>query len=168
MKLSSENRIQELTIELGLHPHPEGGYYKETYRSSESTIFHGSEKIRNYLTDIYFLLLQNNFSGFHRIKSDELWNFYEGDPILVHCIHPNGEYKLFTLGNDLKAGMNFKATVTKGTWFASESVGKLGYGLCGCSVSPGFYFEDFEMAERYQLIELYPQHKEIITRLTRV
>ena len=64
--------------------------------------------------------------------------------------------------------MNFKATVTKGTWFASESVGKLGYGLCGCSVSPGFDFEDFEMAERYQLIELYPQHKEIITRLTRV
>lgn len=161
----------EIAKQLGLQPHPEGGYYKEVYRSAGviqqatmSGIFSGD---RNYATSIYFMLVGGNFSAFHRIKSDELWHFYDGDACTVYVIHLNGEFEAIRLGRDIASGEVYQAVVPAGAWFASECVNPNGFSLTGCTVSPGFDFADFEMAEREGLIKEYPQHAEVINRLTR-
>lgn len=155
---------------LHLQPHPEGGFYKELYRS-EGTIPHGALTgfggDRNYATGIYFMLTGTNFSAFHRIKSDELWHFYYGDACEVHVINTNGAHEVIRLGSDIINGEVFQAVVPAGAWFASRCTNAVGYSLVGCTVSPGFDFADFEMAERNALIAEYPQHAEIIKELTR-
>jgi len=154
---------------LNLLPHPEGGYYKETYRSTEeinsnslSNIFKGN---RAYSTAIYFLLEKGNFSAFHRIKSDEIWHFYDGDPILIHVIDNNGKLTTHELGLEPQHGIIPQITVPANTWFASESKGN--FSLAGCTVSPGFDFTDFEMADRNTLTKLHEQYQQIIKQFTR-
>ncbi len=155
---------------LDLIEHPEGGYYKETYRSSTainlSNVDQELSGKRNLATGIYFLLEKENFSAFHRIKSDELWHFYSGDPITIHMISEEGKYLAQDVGGDLEKGEVFQFLVPANTWFASEVKEGREYALVGCTVSFGFDFEDFEMAEK-SLIEKYPQHKEILNRLIR-
>ncbi|UPT67074.1 MAG: cupin domain-containing protein [Sphingobacteriales bacterium JAD_PAG50586_3] len=165
-------KIEELVTHLQLQPHPEGGYYKEVYRSAGiiqqaalGTEFAGD---RNYCTGIYFLLTGTNFSAFHRIKSDELWHFYDGDTCNVYVIHLNGELEVIRLGRDIANGQVYQAVVPAGAWFASECSNPNGYSLTGCTVSPGFDFADFEMAERKSLTNDYPHLEDIITKLTRV
>jgi predicted cupin superfamily sugar epimerase len=165
------HKIEELATQLQLQPHPEGGYYKEVYRSAGTipqaalgTEFSGD---RNYSTGIYFLLTGSNFSAFHRIKSDELWHFYDGDMCKVYVIHLNGELEIIRLGRNIANGEVYQAVVPAGAWFASECSNPNGYSLTGCTVSPGFDFADFEMAERDSLINQYPQHAEEIKKLTR-
>ncbi len=155
---------------LNLIEHPEGGFYKEEYRSkgilpqSNLTGFNGD---RNYCTSIYFLLTSSNFSGFHRIKQDEIWHFYSGSSLSVHVIYPDGKYIKHTVGMDLEKGHFPQLTVPANCWFASNVETEDSYSFVGCTVAPGFDFEDFELAKRDELTQSYPQHKNIIKQLTR-
>lgn len=166
-----DHRVKELVEQLDLQEHVEGGFYKETYRS-EGIIKQGStpegfEGDRNYCTGIYFLLTSENFSAFHRIKQDEMWHFYEGSPLTIHMINEDGRYFFQRLGLDLGNHELPQFTVPKNVWFASEVEDPNTYCLTGCTVSPGFDFADFELAERKILTRAYPDHKELIHRLTR-
>lgn len=163
--------IQNLIKRFDLQKHPEGGYFTETYRSEEEIpevvlpdSFEGS---RNYCTGIYFLLTSNTFSAFHRIQQDEMWHFYQGAPLIIHVIHPNGEYSKQVLGLNFEEGAVPQFTVLKKSWFAAEVNEPDSYSFVGCTVSPGFDFRDFELAERDLLCKQFHYHKEIISRLTR-
>lgn len=156
--------------QLKLQAHPEGGYFKETYRSSgciDGTLlreqFSGE---RNYSTAIYYLLQQGDFSAYHRIKSDECWHFYAGGTLLIHVIHQN-EYSLIKLGTNLSAGECFQYVVPAGAWFASEPAADSPFSLVGCTVAPGFDFSDFEMADRKAMLYTFPQYSDSVTRLCR-
>jgi uncharacterized protein len=142
---------------LGLGPHPEGGYYRVTYKS-ELMIAN-----RSASTAIYFLLHGSDFSAFHRIASDELWHFYAGSALVVYVIDPDGSYSELHLGHD---GV-FQGVVRAGCWFASRLKGDASFALVGCTVAPGFDFADFELAARSELVRAYPQHQHLIEELTR-
>jgi len=164
-------KIRTLTEELGLIPHPEGGFYKETYRSNElvSTLELPERYTGNrcFATAIYFLLVKNSFSAFHRIKSDETWHFYEGNPIEIITISDEGKLEKQLLGTNWKNNEVPQFTIPSETWFASRVYNGGEYGLAGCTVYPGFEFSDFEMAERKALQEKFPLHTSIIQELTR-
>jgi predicted cupin superfamily sugar epimerase len=153
---------------LGLKAHPEGGWYKEIYRSeliiAKECLPENFSGNRAVATSIYFLLEKDNVSRFHRIRSDEIWHFYAGDPVHIHLINVGGELRTLCLGNEPEKGCYPQQMVPAGYWFASESTGE--YSLAGCTVSPGFDFEDFEMADRKELSNLYPRHIEIIKKFT--
>ena len=153
---------------LNLIPHPEGGYYKETYRSSVSEEFNGFEGKRNACTSIYFMLTKGNFSAFHKIKSDEMWHFYDGDSISIFVLTVEGEIEEIKLGLNFENGETPQAVVPAGAWFASRVSGVGEFALVGCTVAPGFDFQDFELANRQELLSQYPKHAELITELTRV
>jgi len=164
-------KIKQLVEKLELLPHPEGGFYKETYRSKgvikPESLRNDIEGERNYATGIYFLLISDNFSAFHRIKQDEMWHFYDGSPLIVHIIDQNGKYKAVEIGRNIEKGEVPQYVVPADCWFASSVKESNNYSFVGCTVSPGFDFRDFELADREKLIEEYPAHKEIITKLTR-
>jgi uncharacterized protein len=156
---------------LHLQPHPEGGYFKETYRCSENIEssclperFTGSRSIS---TSIYYLLEQGDYSGFHKIKSDECWHFYAGGQLLIHVIETTGNYYCIKLGGDILSGETFQFVVPAGAWFASEPAADVEFSLVGCTVAPGFDFEDFGMAEKNEMMKLFPEYRKIIERLTR-
>jgi predicted cupin superfamily sugar epimerase len=160
----------QLIEQLGLVEHPEGGWYRETYRSGDMiqksalpTRFSGD---RAACTAIYFLLRHGDISALHRIRSDELWHFYAGAPLIIHVLPPDGTYYSLLLGSAIANGEAFQAAVPAGCWFGAEVSGD-GYALVGCTVAPGFDFTDFEMATRGELLALYPAQAELITRLTR-
>jgi len=113
------------------------------------------------------LLEGENFSAFHRLQSDELWHFYLGAPLRVHVIEADGRYSQVRLGSDPEAGEALQAVVRAGCWFASQIKDGESFALVGCTVAPGFDFEDFELAKRDRLIEVYPQHRDVISKLTR-
>ena len=119
-----ESLYYDLINKLNLQAHPEGGYYKETYRSKgiikTSSLSQDIEGERNYFTTIYFLLAKNQFSAFHKIKQDEIWHFYSGTTLLLHTINKEGEYKLVRIGQDLNNEEYFQYVVPAGTLFASE------------------------------------------------
>ncbi|OIO71631.1 MAG: hypothetical protein AUJ57_06885 [Zetaproteobacteria bacterium CG1_02_53_45] len=165
-----EAMADEWVRSLGLQKHPEGGWYKEIYRSAESipvsALPERFTSARSFCTSIYFLLSDNEFSAFHRIKQDELWHFYDGDGLSVHVIDRDGNYVEKLLGRKPQEGESFQHVVRAGDWFGA-SVAPGGYALVGCTVAPGFDFSDFEMAARDELLELFPQHRDLITRLTR-
>ncbi|MBU2915299.1 cupin domain-containing protein [Reichenbachiella agariperforans] len=160
--------LDNLIQTLALVPHPEGGYYKETYRSTDSiqlaSPFDGT---RNYSTCIYYLLTSETFSAFHRIKQDEIWHFYQGATIDLHLIHPDGRHELIEIGHDLGMGQVPQYVVPAGVWFAAEVAALDAHALVGCTVSPGFDFKDFELANRADLNATFPDHSEVISRLTR-
>lgn len=154
---------------LNLLPHPEGGYFKEVYKSDEvikkNSLPDRFSGDRAFSTSIYFLLEKNDFSAFHKIKSDEVWHFYDGDTIAIYVIDNEGELTVHKLGLSPDKGIMPQITIPANTWFASESTGS--FSLVGCTVSPGFDFNDFEMGNRNTLFNNYPEHREIITRYTR-
>jgi predicted cupin superfamily sugar epimerase len=162
----------EIVAHYQLLPHPEGGYYKETYRSGEWMSADALPKRftgkRNFATAIYFLLEQGNFSAFHRIQSDETWHFYAGQLLNIYVIRQTGEFEIIQLGPDISKGQSFQATVPAGAWFASMSAAETSFSFVGCTVAPGFDFMDFELARAAELIELYPQHKLVIEKLCRI
>lgn len=161
---SATDYIQQLQLE----PHPEGGYYSRTYASEE--LISGNALPQRFGADrlistaIYFLLDGKNFSAFHRIKSDELWHFYAGDGLQIYVIHPDGRGEILKLGNDLSNGFSFQHVVKAGCWFASKPITENGFSFAGCTVAPGFDFADFELAEKDELLKLYPQHNQWISR----
>jgi predicted cupin superfamily sugar epimerase len=156
---------------LNLLPHPEGGYFRQTYRADlaipREALPPNFTGARAVSTAIYFLLDGESFSAFHRIRSDELWHFYAGSPLLVHVIAEDGSYSQIQLGNP-EAGEVFQGVVKAGCWFASCLKDPNSFALVGCTVAPGFDFEDFELAERSEHIKLFPQHQNLIERLTRI
>jgi uncharacterized protein len=159
---------------LGLLAHPEGGYFRETYRAEEQ-IAHLPDRFspktlasaqRSFSTAIYFLLESDQFSAFHRIKSDEVWHFYTGSALTVYAIDPAGQLSEFRLGNQPDQAETWQAVVPAGWWFGSKVNAPDTFALVGCTVAPGFDFADFELAERSQLLHLYPQHRTLIEQLT--
>ncbi|MBC7660129.1 MAG: cupin domain-containing protein [Chitinophagaceae bacterium] len=149
--------------ELGLTRHPEGGAFRESYRSALA--IPQEQGLRAASTAIYFLLEEGDFSAFHRIRYDEIWHFYTGSPLIIVEINGSGEMKQTKLGADIVQAERFQHVVPGGTWFASYALGP--YSLVGCTVAPGFDFEDFEMANRNTLATLFPDHRAIIEHLTR-
>jgi predicted cupin superfamily sugar epimerase len=156
---------------LLLARHPEGGYYRETYRSGDIIARDGlPERFgsdRSCSTAIYFLLETGDFSSFHRIKADEIWHYYLGDPVNIHMIDSDGEHKILKLGPDPEAGETFQLVIPGGLWFAAQSDGPEGFSLVGCTVSPGFDFNDFELGSADELSRIYPGHIALIERFTR-
>ena len=162
---------QQLVDKYSLQPHPEGGWYKQTYKSTESVAaaalperFGGD---RPFSTAIYFLLEQGNFSAFHRIKSDECWHFYAGDTLQVYVIQQDGTLKIISLGQAIENNELFQYVVPANCWFASRPAPGSTFSFVGCTVSPGFDFADFELANADVLAKEYPQHAAIIRELCR-
>jgi len=162
--------VKELIKRLGLTRHPEGGWYRETYRSGEQIPapalperFSGA---RSFSTAINFLLEQGDFSSFHRIKSDEIWHYYAGAAVIIHLITPDGNAAALQLGPDVGRGQQFQIVIPAGCWFGAEPTGE-GCSLVGCTVAPGFDFADFELADRDTLVAHCPEHATLINRLTR-
>ncbi len=151
------NKIELLIQELNLIPHPEGGFYRETYRSEEVL----KDVKRNLVTTIYFLLRSEDISHLHRIKSDEHWFFHAGSPLVVHTLDKNGHHK-HLVGLELNKGETPHFIVPKNTIFGSQVLEKNSYSLVSCLVSPGFDFADFELIKIAELLKEFPQHKEII------
>ena len=156
---------------LELESHPEGGYYRETYRADlsipEAALPDSFDGSRHAAALIYFLLPGDSFSAFHRIRQDEAWHFYAGSPITLHQIAPDGTYATTTLGRAVEEGQTLHTVVPAGTWFGATVDDADGYGLAGCTTAPAFDFADFEMADRAALVDAYPQHRAVIERLTR-
>jgi len=153
-----------------MQAHPEGGYFAETYRSSEKiphdalpSRFKGE---RSFSTGIYFLLESHHISALHRIESDEMWHFYAGCPLNVYVIDNQGNLAIIRLGNNPENGEVFQAVVPAGMWFGSKPAEPNSYSLVGCTVAPGFDFEDFEMKNRAELLTMFPQHREVVEMLT--
>ena len=163
---------KEIISLLQLEQHPEGGYYKETYRSDglikEENLGKNFSGSRNYCTGIYFLLTSDTFSAFHKINQDEMWHFYQGSSIKIHMISDTGTYSNVTIGSDLKSGYLPQFVVPANFWFAAEVLDENSFSLVGCTVSPGFDFKDFNLPSQDYLISEFPEHSDIIKKFTRV
>jgi uncharacterized protein len=153
---------------LNLAPHPEGGFFREVYRSKESITqdslpdyFTGN---RSFSTSIYYLLDRSDISRFHRIASDEIWVHIDGSPVVIHCFCQEKGYYTLKCGKD--QGTEPLQVVPQGTWFAAENMDTGIFSLVSCFVSPGFDFHDFKMAKREELLSLFPEHQPVITRFT--
>jgi uncharacterized protein len=153
----------QLIKKLRLKKHPEGGYFKETYKGDTIVNIPGYDKPRYISTAIYYMLVDNQFSAFHRVKSDELWHHYIGGSLTLYAIVKGKLLKI-------KMGKNEdempQVVIKSNTWFAASLKYKNSYCLLGCTVSPGFDYEDWELGKRNELIKRYPQHKAIIERHT--
>lgn len=161
--------IEELIESFGLKPHPEGGCFAESYRSKESIpraslpVRFGGD--RSFSTAIYYLLPGGEKSRLHRIASDEIWHHYMGDPLVVVEITSKGKVIETLLGSDVTAGQVPQHVVPAGRCFGARVQGE-GYAFVGCTVAPGFDFNDFEIVEREELIGLYPNARDTIISMT--
>lgn len=145
------SEIQSIVEKLNMLPHPEGGYFVETYRS-EVTV---SESGKSVATVIYFLLPSGEKSNWHRIKNDEFWFYHSGSPIVVHSIE-NNEYRAQVVGNDFEKGQVPQYLVPGGAVFGASVQEENSYSLVSCVVAPGFDFKDFELFTKEQMLELFP------------
>ena len=157
---------QQIVDALGLAPHPEGGFYRETFRAPLALVGlpHGAPRAAS--TAIYYLLPSGVFSAFHVVASDEVFHHYDGAPLALDVIHPDGRHEAVILGRDLAVGQRPQHVVPAGAWQASMPVGD-GWSLVGCTVAPGFDFADFEMPPRASLLARFPAHAALITARTR-
>jgi predicted cupin superfamily sugar epimerase len=176
------NEAKDWIRQLGLSSHPEGGYFRETYRSADLLRHSGlpsrynSDRIS--ATGIYFFLGAGDVSKFHRLRSDEVWCYHAGRPLMVYIIEPDGSLQRFVLGIDLGKQQRPQIVIPHGVWFgacgveaeseadAETQTQSALYTLVSCMVAPGFEFEDFELAAREDLLAAYPQHKDLIEQLT--
>lgn len=155
-----DQEAAEIIQRLQLQPHPEGGFYRETFRAP-LTVTGSNGESRAASTAIYFLLPAGGFSAFHRVRSDEVWHHYAGDPLELHLIAPDGRYEFVLLGDECP-----QYVVPAGVWQAAIPA-RTRYVLCGCTVAPGFDFADFEMPARSVLEARFPQHSALFARLCR-
>ena len=182
MDTTARHVAHDYIARLGLLPHPEGGFYRETYRAAYRVNPQGdaapstpgtlpsipssiTPPTTSSVTSIHYLLQGDDYSGFHRIAYPELWYFHDGEPLTVHEIDATGNHRARTLGRG--PGHHLSFAVEPGTWFAAELPGKTGFALVSCAVAPAFDFAKFEMATRADMIALYPRHEEILRRLCR-
>ena len=162
------DRAQELIDRLGLIPHPERGFYVETYRAplSVAGLPHGGPRAAS--TAIYFLVTRAQPTTYlHRLKSDELFHLYEGGPLDVLLLGTAGGGRVQRLGVDVAAGERPQLVIAAGTWFAVELAPEASHCLFGCTVAPGFDFDDFELAQGPELAARFPEHAARIARMTR-
>jgi predicted cupin superfamily sugar epimerase len=156
--------------QLGLQPHPEGGFFRETYRCEETIPTEALPprygKDRNFSTAIYYLLTPDGFSSLHRLQSDEVFHFYAGEPVTMLQLHADGRAKTIVLGPDIAAGQQLQVVAPRGVWQGMILNDGGGYALLGATVSPGFDFADFELGIRAALIRQYPSCAALIERLT--
>jgi uncharacterized protein len=152
---------ERLIRELGLKPHPEGGFYGETFRSRLQVATPQGE--RSAVTSIYYLLADDMFSAFHRLKSDEIWHHHRGDPVRIDIIEPDGAHRSVVIGD----GNRWQAAIPAGAWFGASLCHSESFALVGCDVAPGFDFADFELGRRDELQAALPEHTSLIERLTR-
>jgi len=150
---------------LNLQPHPEGGYYKEVFRSQQQVFRPGANDAKQACTSIYYLLEGTDYSGFHRIESDEIWYFHKGVPLHIHVINEHGVHTALEL-SDAATG-NLSIAIKAGLWFAAGIPSRKDFTLSSCAVAPGFEFSEFEMAKKDELIALYPQHAVLLDRFCR-
>ncbi len=157
-----ENKNASYWIQsLEMEKHPEGGYFRELYKCPR-TLSGG----RSIASSIYFLLPVGDVSRFHRLKSDELWYYHAGDPIVVYVIDKTGDLSELRLGTGCEKGERPQAVIPAGSIFGAVTHGEEGFSLVGCMVCPGFEYEEFELMDRDELLRDYPQHREIILKLT--
>lgn len=153
---------------LGLQKHPEGGWFKEVYRSEDvvtsNALPKGFSGERNFSTSIYYLLEGDDFSAFHRIKSDELWHYYTGTSCIEIVWIDGEQIRKSKVGSNIESNEYFQVVIPKNHWFAAHLLSKNGFALVGCTVSPGFNFNDFEMADK-SLIEDFPELKDVFKKL---
>ncbi len=153
---------------LRLKKHPEGGYYREVYRSGEIILGEHLPKrfksSRNFSTSIYFLLEGKQFSAFHLLQSDETWHYYDGCDVRIYIISQNGKLSERKIGRG--EDCIFQITIGNNNWFAAELVNKKSFALVGCTVSPGFKYEDFTIGKRAEMLERFPAHENLIKKLT--
>lgn len=173
---------EEIKARLGLRPHPrEGGWFAETWRAEETMagealperygagVGPGAEPDlkRAAGTAIYYLLEPGNFSEMHRLRSDEVFHFYLGDPVEMLQLWPDGSGRRVVLGTDLAAGMVPQRVVPQGVWQGSRLVEGGRFALLGCTVSPGFDYADYESGARAELARGWGEWREMIEALTR-
>jgi len=167
--MSMSEEVRKIIDRLELKKHPEGGFYKEVYRSigeSKVDIDRGNIVTRNFATSIYFLITSDEFSAFHKIKQDEIWHFYQGNPLTIHMLSKELGYQSKVVGH-LQDTSEPQFIVPANTWFATEVNIVNSYALVGCGVAPGFSFDDFELAKKDELEKEYPEYKDIIALFTR-
>ena len=157
--------VVQIIKRLRLKRHPEGGYFKQTYTADTRVSIEGYDKPQYISTAIYYMLVGDQFSAFHRIKSDELWHHYTGGSLILYAI-VNGKLKKIKMGKS--RGEAPQVAIKANTWFAASLTDKKSYCLLGCTVSPGFDYSDWELGKRDELIKMYPQHKTIIERYTTI
>jgi predicted cupin superfamily sugar epimerase len=168
--MPTAKQIQEL---LNLRPLPvEGGYFAETYRSKftitrQAAIPSGYTGDRALSTAIYFLLTPDTFSAIHRLKGDEVYHFYLGDPVELLLLKPDGASETVLLGQDIASGMHLQHVVPGGTWQGSRLASGGKFALMGTTMSPGFDPADFELGQRRELSARFPNHSVLIAALTR-
>jgi predicted cupin superfamily sugar epimerase len=163
---------QQVIEILQLEPHPcEGGFFRETYRSScaipASALSKEYSGGRSASTAIYYLLTPDTFSEMHRLPTDEVFHFYLGDAVEMLQLHPHGRGEVIRLGSDLAAGERPQVLAPGGTWQGSRLVPGGKWALLGTTVAPGFDFADYTSGRRGELISAYPGFGELITALTR-
>jgi predicted cupin superfamily sugar epimerase len=156
---------QAIVDALGLAPHPEGGFYRETFRAP--LLLPAPQGQRAASTAIYYLLPAGTFSALHRVRSDEVWHHYAGDPVDLHLIDGEGVHTAVRLGRDVLGGERPQHVVPAGVWQAAAPHGDA-FALCGCTVAPGFDFADFEMPSRAELTARFPHLRDVVERWTRV
>ena len=155
---------QEIIRLLNLTPHPEGGYYRETYRSPQ--LIPGLQPPRAASTAIYYLLVPGAVSKFHRLKFDEMFHFHIGDPVTWVLLPQEGGVQKKILGPNLEQGETLQLLIPAGTWFGGYLNEGGQYALMGTTVAPGFDFEDFQLGRRDELIRVFPSAEKEIIKLT--
>ena len=165
-----DQEISRIIDKFSMKPHPEGGYFGAGFRSPE---FLRSESLpnrygtpRNMYSSIYFMVTRDKHSRFHRLKTDEMWHYYAGDPMILHLISETGKYSQVILSNT-NGHEKFLTLVKRNTWMAASTRGEdKGYALVGCTLAPGFEYKDFELGDRQEMIEAYPDCKDVIEQFT--
>lgn len=166
MSTPSESAFVRARVEaLGLAPHPEGGWYREVYRSAAQLALPRGR--RSLLTVIDFVLPPGGFSAWHVVRSDEVWAWHAGDALELHMLDDAGGHRCVRLGPDFAAGEQAVAVVPAGVWQAARATGPVGVQV-SCAVAPGFDFGDFRIAERAALEAHLPAHSALIRAFTRV
>lgn len=152
---------------LGLVRHPEGGWYRETWRSATRVAPAGAPgDVRAAGTSIYFLLSAGEVSKLHRIRSDEVWSIHDGGPVVLQVFDDAEGHRETVLSRDPEGPGAPQAVVRRGAWFGAELPPGVPFALVGCAVAPGFEFADLEMADGVALAARYPDAVAVVRRLT--
>ncbi len=163
--ISVRRTAQQFIETLHLEKHIEGGYFNEVYRSSKMINRDNATNSRNIATHIYYLLEGKNYSAFHKLSSEELWHHYYGAPICIHILEENSPYRKIILSADYEGSISPFFNVPADSWFAVELIDKHSFALAGCTVIPGFEYDDFTIGKKEMLYQKFPQHKELISKL---